>query len=129
MAKSDGRRVVSHKACRQCRTGKICKVLERELARFESNLQSKAAKAYIGIENLGPLELEDIVDREIEKAELQAKLERYALHPIYVDVVLYRVVHNWNYAEIAEALNIVSWQQARLMFDQAIELLRERGYK
>lgn len=127
MARSGGGRIGNHRGCPVCQTGVICKELERELAKCNASQQSKRAIAHIGIENLAIADTSENKEEQLET--LADKLRKYALPPIYVDVIIYVCVHNWNFSEIAEALNIVSWQRARTIYNQGIELLRERGYR
>jgi hypothetical protein len=83
--------------------------------------------AYVGIENLAQAEVPPNKEEQLEA--MVDKLQKYAIPAIYIDVITHVCVHNWSFSEIAEALNIVSWQRARTIYMRGIELLKERGYK
>lgn len=127
MARSAHKRMTSHKHCKICQSGRMCKDLESELSRLNSNLQSKSARCFVGIENLSAVVENE--DKEAQIAALAEKLKRYALPEIYIDVMIRICIHNWSLAETAEDLHIVSREQVRRIYNKGLELLKERKFK
>lgn len=104
----------------------MCQEVSRELARLIGNT-SIAAKPIAYIDQLRGDE--PAIDLNIAAINMIDKLKAHALSDIYVSVLVRKYAFSWNYAEIAEDLNLVSWQTAMNICQNGLLLLKERGYK
>lgn len=104
----------------------MCQEMNKTLARLISNT-SISAKPVAYIDQLRGNE--EAMDLNIATLNMIDKLKSFALPDIYVAVIVHRFVGNWDYAEIAKELNLVSWQTAMNICNNGLALLKERGYR
>lgn len=105
---------------------KMCKHLEAELARLIPNQCFHG----IPVDFIDKLRGEEISsDREVQKLEMFSKLKSYSLPEIYANVLVLKFVNQWSFADIALELDMPHKITAWEVYQRALKLLRERGYK
>jgi DNA-directed RNA polymerase specialized sigma24 family protein len=102
-----------------------CKHLEKELAKVYSR-DSVHADCYPNIESFPGARLGD--RKEAEAEAMNTRLLAYAIPELHRQVVVYHLVFNWSFQDIALTLSIPSKQTAHNIFRRAVDQLRERGY-
>jgi hypothetical protein len=64
-----------------------------------------------------------------EFTEFRQKLRKFGLEEIRIDILTLRFIYEWTFADIADYLYIPNRQTAFNIYKDALQLLKERGYK